>query len=64
MSLLVIFNNTIKFDQLLKSMDYIFFEAIYLDKTKRHLDEAEMFLKTVTRSKICAAICGPILEFL
>jgi hypothetical protein len=48
----------------LGSIDNIFFEAIYSDYTKRYLDIAEMFLKTVTRSKICAAICCPILEFI
>jgi hypothetical protein len=48
----------------LGSIDNIFFEAIFSDNTKRYLDVAETFLKTVTRSKICAAICGPVLEFL
>jgi hypothetical protein len=45
--------------------DYITKVSVFsMDITKIYLDVAETFLKTVTRSKICAAICSPVLEVL
>jgi hypothetical protein len=35
--------------------------AIYSNTTKRYLDVAEIFLKNVTWSELCAPICDPVL---